>query len=79
MEETYEDDHPQVACQIWTIEQAGKIVGVSRAQAYVLARSGQLPTLRLGHRLVVPKVQLDRLLRGENADAGHTCVMETGE
>jgi len=40
------------------------MLGVGRALAYRLARSGDLPTLRLGHRVVVPRRQLERLLDG---------------
>lgn len=45
-----------------TVPEAGRLLGVSRATAYELAAQGVLPTLRLGKRLVVPKVQLERLL-----------------
>lgn len=44
---------------------AGKLLGVSRVTAYALARQGVIPTIRLGHRLVVPKLGLQRML--ENA------------
>ena len=45
-----------------TVERAGQLLGVSRATAYNLARSGQLPVLRLGHRLVIPKAALQKML-----------------
>jgi hypothetical protein len=41
---------------------AGAILGVSRATAYEAARTGQLPTIRLGTRIVVPVAALRRLL-----------------
>lgn len=51
-----------------TIEEAAQILGIGRASAYEAARTGQIPTLRLGaKRLVVPKRALERLL--ERADA----------
>lgn len=46
----------------YTVVEAGRILGVSRNTAYTLAASGQLPTIRLGRRLVVPSQALDRLL-----------------
>jgi excisionase family DNA binding protein len=46
----------------FTVEEAGQILGLSRNTAYALAKSGRLPTIRLGRRLLVPKVALDRLL-----------------
>ena len=43
------------------------MLGISRGLAYELARSGQIPVLRLGKRLLVPKVALERLLSQPNA------------
>ena len=45
-----------------TVERAASILGIGRSSAYALARSGELPTLRLGRRLVVPVAGLRRLL-----------------
>lgn len=54
-----------------TVEQAAKILGVGRSLAYSAAASGELPTIRLGRRLLVPRVRLEALLNGdEETDAG---------
>jgi excisionase family DNA binding protein len=45
-----------------TVEEAAKLLGLGRNSAYALARSGELPTIRLGKRLLVPKAALERLL-----------------
>ena len=45
-----------------TIPEAGKALGIGRSAAYEAARTGQLPTIRIGHRLLVPIVALERLL-----------------
>lgn len=45
-----------------TIEEAGKLLGLSRSSAYRAARRGELPTLRFGRRLVVPTGRLFDLL-----------------
>ncbi len=37
-----------------TIEQTAKLLGLGRTAAYDAARRGELPTRRLGRRLVVP-------------------------
>lgn len=37
-----------------TVEEAGDLMGVSRGSAYAAARRGDLPTLNLGRRIVVP-------------------------
>jgi len=45
-----------------TIPEAARILGISRSTAYELARTGELPVLRLGRRLVIPTRALNRLL-----------------
>lgn len=45
-----------------TIEQAGKLLGLSRSSAYRAAARGELPTLRFGRRLIVPTGRLLTLL-----------------
>lgn len=45
-----------------SVERAGKCLGVSRSTAYLAAREGTIPTIRLGRRLVVPTAALRRLL-----------------
>lgn len=37
-----------------TIEQTARLLGLGRTAAYDAARRGQLPTRRLGRRLLVP-------------------------
>ena len=46
----------------YTVDEAGRLLGISRNSAYQRAAEGQLPTIRLGRRLLVPKAALDRLL-----------------
>lgn len=45
-----------------TVEEAGSILGIGRSSAYALARSGELVTLRLGRRFIVPVAALRRML-----------------
>jgi excisionase family DNA binding protein len=46
-----------------TVKEAGDALGVSRATAYMLASTGQIPTIRLGERrLVVPRAALMKML-----------------
>ena len=37
-----------------TVEEAASLLGIGRSAAYDAARRGQLPTRRLGRRLLVP-------------------------
>ena len=45
-----------------TVGETAHLLGISRGLAYELARSGQLPVVRLGRRLLVPKIALERML-----------------
>ena len=47
---------------IVALEQAAKLLGVSRSAAYRAAATGQLPTLSFGRRLVVPTFLLMEML-----------------
>ena len=51
----------------YKIEEAGKLLGIGRNGAYEAAKSGQLPVIKIGKRLLVPKAALDRMLNGEAA------------
>ena len=50
--------------QTLSVEEAGQVLGVGRSLAYELARRGEIPAIRLGKRLVVPRTRLERLLSG---------------
>jgi excisionase family DNA binding protein len=45
-----------------TVEEAARVLGISRAFAYVLVKNEELPSVRLGRRVVVPRRALERLL-----------------
>ena len=45
-----------------SVEQACELLGVSRSAGYRAAATGDLPTLRWGHRLYVPSARLLELL-----------------
>lgn len=43
---------------VFTVGEAGQLLGISRAFAYELVARGELPVIRLGRRIVVPKAAL---------------------
>ena len=47
-----------------TVEEAAKALGISRAFAYEAVNNGDIPTIRIGRRILVPKAALNRLLSG---------------
>lgn len=48
-----------------TVEEAAEILGLSRAFAYEAVRRGEIPSIRIGRRILVPRAALERLLEGE--------------
>ncbi len=54
------------------IPTAARVLSISRGLAYESARRGEIPTIRLGRRLLVPVAQFRRMLEG---DDGCECEM----
>jgi excisionase family DNA binding protein len=52
-----------------TVEEAGALLGISRTLAYELVRRGEIPSLRLGRRVVVPVRALEAMLDRVVAEA----------
>ncbi len=51
-----------------TVEEAAEALGISRALAYEAVKRGEIPRIRIGKRILVPKAQLDRLLTNGQPD-----------
>lgn len=62
---TANSDASQNVRRTWTVDEAAEILGISRASAYAYAKSGELPTIRMGRRLLVPGAGLEKLLASE--------------
>lgn len=45
-----------------TVEEAATLLGISRASAYEAVRKREIPSLRVGKRILVPRSQLQRLV-----------------
>jgi excisionase family DNA binding protein len=58
---TTKDNQPRVM----TVEEAGRELRIGRSAAYEAARRGDIPTIKIGRRLLVPRAAFDRLLAGE--------------
>jgi excisionase family DNA binding protein len=50
-----------------SIEEAAGLLGISRALAYELVRRGELPRLRLGRRVVIPRKALREFVEAATA------------
>jgi excisionase family DNA binding protein len=53
--------------RVVTVGEAAAILQISRGAAYQAAKTKQLPTIRIGRRLLVPLVALERLLGSATA------------
>jgi hypothetical protein len=49
----------------YTVPEAGRMVGLSKNAAYEAAKRGEIPTLKFGHRIIVP-----RAIRGRKLGLG---------
>lgn len=47
---------------VYTVEEAGVLLGLGRSGTYEAVRRGDIPTIRIGRRLLIPRVALDRWL-----------------
>lgn len=56
---------PKAAALTMTVDEAATELGISRGTAYACARTGQIPTVRLGRRLLVPRLALEAMMRGD--------------
>jgi excisionase family DNA binding protein len=50
-----------------TVEEAAELLGLGRNAAYEGVRRGQIPAIKIGKRILVPRAQLERLLSGQAA------------
>ena len=48
----------------FTVEEAAESLGISRAFAYEAVARGEIPCIRIGRRVLIPKIALDKLLEG---------------
>jgi excisionase family DNA binding protein len=48
--------------RVVTLNEAAAILRISRGSAYEAAKRGEIPTIRIGRRLLVPVAALERML-----------------
>ena len=57
---------PNDQAAVYTIEEAARLLGIGRSSAYAAARRGEIPTIPIGRRLLVPQAAFERLLQPAN-------------
>lgn len=54
---TLDDDLPPIL----TVEQTAKVLGISRGLAFTAVRTGEIPSIRIGRRILVPRDRLRQM------------------
>ncbi|WP_281019563.1 helix-turn-helix domain-containing protein [Minwuia sp. IMCC3077] len=57
--ETKSSDHDR---KTYTVTEMAAVLGIGRTAAYEAVRTGQVPALKIGKRVVIPRAALERLL-----------------
>lgn len=47
---------------VYSVNELRKLLGISRGLVYEAIRTGQIPSIRFGRRILVPRFALERLL-----------------
>ena len=62
---------------VYTVPEAGRLLGLGRNAAYEAAKRGDIPTIRMGRLLLVPKAPLHKLVGADavgSSKAGETDI-----
>ncbi len=51
---------------VFTVEEAAQLLGISRSFAYEAVQRGDIPSMRIGRRILVPKAALERFLESSS-------------
>lgn len=55
-------------CLTYSVETAARLLGISRALAYQLVRAGDIPSVKLGRRVLIPRQAVAGLVGAPTAD-----------
>jgi excisionase family DNA binding protein len=56
------DDVGSDECLVYTVQEAGALLGLSKNSAYLAAKNNNLPTIRIGRQIRVPKAALHAMI-----------------
>jgi excisionase family DNA binding protein len=54
----------RVEGEVLTVDETARVLRISRQMAYKSVRDGTIPSVRIGDRILVPRVRLNALLNG---------------
>lgn len=50
-----------------TVDEAARCLGIGRNSAYEAIARGEIPAVKIGKRLLIPKVALEKMLSGDDS------------
>jgi excisionase family DNA binding protein len=65
--------------RVKTLDEVASLLRISRGSAYEAAKRKEIPTIRIGRRLLVPSDALEKLLSGNTADAVTSAQLKSRE
>jgi excisionase family DNA binding protein len=75
-------DEPKPERLTYSVAEAAKLLGMSTAVAYERTRTGELPSIRIGSRILIPRRRLEKLLgvsAEEDGPPEHSLSRDDGE
>jgi excisionase family DNA binding protein len=64
--------------QTLTVPETARVLGIGRNSAYEAVRTGEIPSLKIGRRVLVPRLAVERLLAGAAIPHGHPAKTAEG-
>ncbi len=52
---------------VMTVEEAAEFLRISRNSAYDAVKRGDIPSIRIGRRVLVPRIAFEKMLSGDTA------------
>lgn len=56
--------------KIYSVEELAVVLGISKSACYALVKEGQFHTVRVGTRILIPKMCVEKWLKGEEESNG---------
>lgn len=55
--------------QTYSVREAAKVLGLGKNTTYDLVKAGKIRGLQLSKKIVIPKLEIERLLAGKSSEA----------
>ena len=55
--------------KVLTVDEAAVELRISRSSAYDAVKTGEIPSIRIGRRILVPRAKLEQMLGADSAEA----------